>query len=133
MSLRRAAAGGAREHAAHHAFGVAHRQAPLRDQRADFDLLAALREAEQGARVTHLELAPLDECGDLRRQLEQAQQVRDRGARTADGIRRLLVRDAELADEPLERARLFERVQVLALDVLDERHRDGGFVGHACG
>jgi hypothetical protein len=42
-----------------------------------------------------------------------------------------LVRDAELADEPVERPRFLERVQVLALDVLDERHRDGGFIGHA--
>ena len=38
--------------------------------------------------------------------------------------------DAELADQAFERARLFERIQVLALDVLDERHGDGGFVGH---
>jgi hypothetical protein len=41
------------------------------------------------------------------------------------------MRDAELADEALERPRLFERVQIFALDVLDERHRDGGFVRHA--
>ncbi len=64
------------------------------------------------------------------RQLEQAQQVGHRGARATDGIRGLLMRDAEFADEAFERARLFERIQVLALDVLDERHRDGGFVGH---
>ena len=63
-------------------------------------------------------------------ELEQAQQVRNRGARAADGVRRLLMRDAEFADEPFERARFFERVEVFALDVLDERHRDGGFIGH---
>ncbi len=40
------------------------------------------------------------------------------------------MRDVELADQPVERAGLLERVQVLALDVLDERHRDRGFVGH---
>ena len=34
-------------------------------------------------------------------------------------------------DQPLERARFFERIEVLALDVLDQRHRDRGFVGHA--
>jgi len=81
--------------------------------------------------VAHLELALLDEGTDLGRQLEQAQQVRDRGARPAHGVRRLLVCDAEFGDEAVERARFFERVQVLALDVLDERHRDGGFVGDA--
>ena len=63
-------------------------------------------------------------------QLQQAQQVRHGGARAAHRVRRLLVRDAELADEALEGARFFERIEIFALDVLDERHRDGGFVGH---
>ncbi len=30
----------------------------------------------------------------------------------------------EFADQPIQRPRLFQRVQVFALDVLDERHRD---------
>ena len=81
--------------------------------------------------MTHLELALLDQRLTSSVQLEQAQQVADGRARTTDGVGGLLVRDVELADEPLQRARLFERVQVLALDVLDQRHRDGRIVRHA--
>jgi hypothetical protein len=33
-------------------------------------------------------------------------------------------------DQALQALRFFQRVQVLALDVLDQRHRRGGFVGH---
>ena len=41
-----------------------------------------------------------------------------------------LVRHAELVDETLQALRLFQWIQVLALDVLDQRHRRGGFVRH---
>ena len=81
--------------------------------------------------MAHFHLALLHQFRDFRRQLQQAQQVADRGARTAHGIGGLLVRDAELGDQPLQRARLFQRVEVLALDVLDQRHGDGGVVRHA--
>ncbi len=39
--------------------------------------------------------------------------------------------DAELGDQPIQCARFFQRIEILALDVLDERHRDSGIVGHA--
>jgi hypothetical protein len=35
---------------------------------------------------------------------------------------RLLVRQAEFVDQPLEALRFFERIEVFALDVLDQRH-----------
>ena len=67
---------------------------------------------------------------------------RDAPTRSAD----LLLRQAELIDEPLERARLLDRVEVRALDVLDERElepllfvssandrRDRREPGQACG
>jgi hypothetical protein len=38
--------------------------------------------------------------------------------------------ESEFIDQPRQRARLFERVQVLALDVFDERHRHGGLIGN---
>ena len=57
------------------------------------------------------------------RQVQQPQQVRGGAARAADGRRRLLVREVELADQALHALRFLERVQVLALDVLDQRHR----------
>jgi hypothetical protein len=81
--------------------------------------------------VAHFQLAVFDEGRDLIGQFQQAQQVGDGGARTADRVGRLLVRDAEFADEAFEGARLFERVEVFALDVLDERHRNGRFIRHA--
>ena len=81
--------------------------------------------------MAHLELAAFDEGGDLGSELQQAQQVRHGRARATHRVRRLLMRDAELADEALERARFFQRVEIFALDVFDERHRDGGFIGHA--
>ena len=40
-----------------------------------------------------------------------------------------LVRHAEFVGQAVQAARLLERVQVLALDVLDQRHRRRGFVG----
>ena len=39
------------------------------------------------------------------------------------------MRQRELADQALQRPRLFRRGQFLSLDVLDERNRDGFFVG----
>jgi hypothetical protein len=63
-------------------------------------------------------------------QVQQAQQVAGGAARTAHGLRGLLVRELELVDQALQALRLFERVEVLALDVLDQRHHRGGFVGH---
>ncbi len=81
--------------------------------------------------MTHLELPLLHHLGDFGRELEQSQQIADRGAGSAHRIGGLLMRDAELRDQPFECARLFQRIQVLALDVLDQRHRDGRFVGHA--
>ena len=38
--------------------------------------------------------------------------------------------DLELPDQTVEGAGLFHRVEILALDVLDERHGDGAFVRH---
>jgi hypothetical protein len=62
--------------------------------------------------VAHLELALLDQRIAPRRELEQAQQIADRGARAADRLGGLLMRDAELGDQALERAGLLERIQV---------------------
>ena len=41
------------------------------------------------------------------------------------------MRHVEFGDQAIQRARFFERIQILALDVLDQRHRDRGFIGHA--
>ena len=38
------------------------------------------------------------------------------------------MRHLELADEAVQRARLFQGIQILALDIFDQRHRHGGFI-----
>ena len=58
----------------------------------------------------------------------ETQQVRYGGAGTPDRIGCRLVGHLEFADESLERACLLERIEIFALDVLDERHRNRGFV-----
>ena len=87
-------------------------------------------DAEQRAGVAHVELAALEHLAHQARQLEEPQQIRDRRARPADGVGCIGVREPEFLDEPVQRARLLDGVQVLALNVLDQRHRDGGLVGN---
>ena len=67
---------------------------------------------------------------DLVGELDQSQQIADGGARAPDGIRNRLMRMPEFLHQAGERARLLERIEILALDVFDQRHRYGGFVGN---
>src|SRR5690606_34179691 len=48
--------------------------------------------------------------------------------RAADGLRDLLVRQPELVGETVQRFGLLDRVQVFALQVLDQRDRERGLV-----
>ena len=66
-----------------------------------------------------------DESLDGRRQLEEAQGVGDRDPAPADPARELVVGEPEVLDQLLVGAGLLERVQVLAVEVLDERLLDG--------
>ena len=61
---------------------------------------------------------------------EQAQQVGHAAARAADGGCRGLVRHAELVDQALDALCFLDRVEVLALDVLDQRHGQRELVAH---
>ncbi len=63
-------------------------------------------------------------------QVEQAQQVAGGRTRAADGLRGLFVREAEFVQQAAHALRLFERVQVFALDVFDQRHDGRVLVGH---
>ena len=65
----------------------------------------------------------------MSRQVLQPQQVADRRARAADGLGGLGMGQVEFTNQAIKRARLFQRIQVFALDILDKRHRNGGFVG----
>jgi hypothetical protein len=83
---------------------------------------------QQRARVAHLQRPGLHQRADLGRQLQQAQQVAHRRARAAHRLGGGGVGEVELVDQPLQRLRLLQRVEVLALDVLDQRHRHHGAV-----
>ena len=53
-------------------------------------------------------------------QAQEAQRVRDRGAVAPDPAGDLVLGEAELVLQAVEGLRLLDRVQLLALDVLDE-------------
>ncbi len=61
-------------------------------------------------------------------QIQQPQQVGDRDPGFAHGVGHLLLGELELFFQPLQGGRFFQWIQVLALDVLDERHGRGLFV-----
>jgi hypothetical protein len=63
-------------------------------------------------------------------ELQQPQQVGGGGARAADGVSRLLVRHLEFVDQALNPSRFLHRIQVFALNVLDQRKGQRCLVGH---
>ena len=85
---------------------------------------------QQGACMAHVQIAGHQHLLHRVGQIEQAQQVAGRTAAAAHGLRRLFVRELEIADQALQTLRFFQRVEVFALDVLDQRHHGCGFVGH---
>ncbi len=58
-----------------------------------------------------------------RRQAEQADEVGHVAARLADQLGDFHVRQVFELSQPLVRARFLDRVEILALDVLDQRQR----------
>ena len=67
-----------------------------------------------------------------RRELQDAQTVRDRGPALADPASDVVVREFEVLDELLIRRGLLERIECLALHVLDDRLLEGErVVGHS--
>ncbi len=57
----------------------------------------------------------------IRGKFQQSQQVSDVAARFVDDLGQRFLRMAIFAGKPLIRLRLFDRVEVLALDILDQR------------
>ena len=78
--------------------------------------------------MAHVQIAGHQHLLHRWRQVEQAQQVARRAARPADGLRSLFVSQRELLHQSLQALGFFQRVQVLALDVLDQRHHRCRFV-----
>ncbi len=70
--------------------------------------------------MTRAELAVAHVALHGRRQLEEPQRVGDRGPGAADLARNLLVGEIELLDQLLVGAGLVKRVEILAMQVLDQ-------------
>ena len=72
--------------------------------------------------MAHRQASGRDFVPDFVGQLQQPQEVRDRRAILPHRGRDVFLRQLEFVGEAAVGERLFDRVQVLALDVLDERH-----------
>ena len=66
---------------------------------------------------------------DRNRQLQQANHIGDDRSGSAESIRQFLVGDTELLQQLLVGRRLFERIQLDAVDVLQQRVAQHGVVG----
>jgi len=110
-------------------FRLPHRKA-AQDDALCHALLPAPFERQQGARVAHLELAVEDHRLHRLLQIAQPEQVGGGGPRAADRLGGFLMGELELLDQPLHPIRLLEGVEILALDVLDQRHGERRGVGH---
>jgi len=71
--------------------------------------------------MPHLEGAVHQQLLHRAGQVQQAQQVGGGAARASDRLGGLFVGETEILDQALYAMRLFERIEVLALDVLDQR------------
>jgi hypothetical protein len=112
----------------HELLGLAHRQSLRRDPLRRADLPLAV-EREQRPAMAHFDLAVEEERLHRFREVEQPQQVGRRGARAADRVGGLLVGQLELVDQAMHALRFLQRIEVFALDVLDQRHRERRLVG----
>jgi hypothetical protein len=65
---------------------------------------------------------------DLRRETKETQHVCDGGAILADSARDLFLSQAEFANQSLIRLRFFHRIEVFALQVLNERDLQDGVI-----
>ena len=63
-------------------------------------------------------------------QVEQTQQIAGGTARAAYRLRGSFVSEPKLFDQALQTLGFFQRIEVFALDVFNERHRGSGLVGH---
>ena len=79
---------------------------------------------QHGPRVSLRQLAALDEREDVLRQVEQPEPVRDTGLGPAHSLGHLRERQPELVEQRRVGTGLFDRREVLAGDVLDEREEE---------
>ena len=103
-------------------FGLAHREAARHDVARKTALIALGGSADNRARVAHRERAGGDVAAHFFGEFQQPQVVGDRRAILADLRGDVVLLQMKFVGEPLIGGRGFHRVEILALDVLDQRH-----------
>ena len=78
--------------------------------------------------MAHFQLPLIQHFAHGWREIQQAQQVADRGARFADNFRKRFVGEAVVLQKTFQGRGFFKGVEILALDVLDQCQRRGLFV-----
>ena len=105
----------------HDALGLPDRDPAAGDFVRQVDLQPRTTERRKRLGVTERQSTVADVFLDLGRKGEQSKQIRDRRALLADAVRDFLLSQPQVVDEGLESKRRLQRVQLLALDVLDQR------------
>lgn len=103
-------------------FGVAHGEAAMNDPfEAEEDVFLP-GEAGEGPGMAHRDLAGRQCLPNLRRELQDAEEVRDGASRFAHSPGDLLLREPELVPEESVAGGFLDRAEIGPLDVLGQRH-----------
>ncbi|MNU71047.1 hypothetical protein D3C71_604690 [compost metagenome] len=92
--------------------------------------LLIVRQTEQCTGMTHFQVAMGQHGLDDFRQRNKPQQVSHSDAGLTHSFGDLLLSELELLLQTLQGHRFFDRIEVFALDVLDQRNSDCGFIRH---
>src|SRR5262249_12323165 len=95
-----------------------------------FALKLGRRQGEERSRVAGRELAFAQEIQNVRRKLEQADEIHDGAAVFAGSLTDVLGAQVQLGEHRRQCLRGFDGIEILALDVLDERNFHQAIVGN---
>src|SRR6267378_2184892 len=115
---------------AHPVLHLAHREPEVHRLLGERRRHPRVLEREQRARVADREPAFVEQRQHRRRELQQAERIGDGGAVATYRVRDVLLRQAEFREQALVAARLVHGREVVTLQVLDQRERQGGAVVH---
>ena len=104
-------------------FGLANRERTGNDVAREAQLDRLVANPEQGARVSHRQRARREVRAHFLWQAQEPHVVGDRRTILPDGVGNLLLCEMEVVGETTIGLRLFDRIEILALDVLDQRDR----------
>jgi hypothetical protein len=105
----------------HHRFGFAHGQAARDHVPCHAALRVVVGQRDERTRVPHAERARREIVAHFRRQFQETHVVRDGRAIFADAFRDRFLRQMEFVGQAAIRLRFFDGIQILALNVFDQR------------